>query len=190
MPVPTPIRVLITADTARSREGLASLLASQGVQVVGEGGEHRGGRAAGPQAAAGCRFDRPHHLPGRRGRGDPAAPRGPAGAAHLYPDGLRAGRGPVRRDLRRARGYLLTSIAPDRLAVVLRALAVGAAVITPHLAARLRGAFARLSPPAPKVRSSETLSRRACEVLELIAQGASNKEIGAALPIGQNTVRR
>ena len=64
-------------------------------------------------------------------------------------------------------------------------------MITPHLAARLLGEFARLSPPAPpKVRSSETLSRRECEVLELIAQGASNKEIGTALHIGQNTVRR
>ncbi len=89
-----------------------------------------------------------------------------------------------------ARGYLLKTVPLEDLCRALVALAHGGSVISPQLAVRLLREFARLT-PAPKPASAETasLSAREREVLELVAQGASNKEIAARLVIGENTVK-
>lgn len=89
-----------------------------------------------------------------------------------------------------ARGYLLKTAPLEEVCNALTILHRGGSVITPHLAVRLLDEFARRSPPVP-ARSPEmdALSARERQVLELVADGATNKEVASRLHIGENTVK-
>jgi DNA-binding NarL/FixJ family response regulator len=80
-----------------------------------------------------------------------------------------------------ATGYLLKDAPRDELVRAVRATARGEAVLSPAVASRLIG---QIRGPA-----SEPLSVREHEVLALIAKGASNSEIAAALFISEATVK-
>lgn len=86
-----------------------------------------------------------------------------------------------------ARGYLVKGAAPDQVVSAVRALAAGHAVFGPNLAERILSFFAE--PPAPAVERFPELSEREREVLELIADGKTNREIAAALVISPITAR-
>jgi two-component system, NarL family, nitrate/nitrite response regulator NarL len=95
-------------------------------------------------------------------------------------EGLKAG----------AQGYLLKTIEPRAFLNTLRQVAQGEAPISRGMATRLIGEFARQAQradPAPVPDSG--LTEREREVLELVAQGKSNKEIAAALSIADNTAK-
>ena len=97
-------------------------------------------------------------------------------------DGLRAG----------AVGYLLKDTPSERLFEAIRAAARGESFLQPSIAAKVVAEFARMSnlPPRradPPLR--EPLSDREWEILRLVAQGASNKEIAAALVLAEGTVK-
>ena len=77
-----------------------------------------------------------------------------------------------------ARGYLLKGAALEEIERAIRAVARGEMWIDPRVAARVV-ALAR----APR------LSPREREVLRLLAEGKSNKEIAAALRITERTVK-
>jgi DNA-binding NarL/FixJ family response regulator len=97
-------------------------------------------------------------------------------------DGLRAG----------AVGYLLKDAPSEKLAEAIRAAAQGESFLQPSVAAKLVAEFTRLSEaPAPKPLQPliEPLSDRELEILRLIADGASNKEIAASLVIAEGTVK-
>jgi two-component system NarL family response regulator len=89
-----------------------------------------------------------------------------------------------------ARSYLAKSISLQDLESALQTIASGGTVVSPHLAHRLLEEFARLAKDtkAP-ARETEQLTVREHEVLELVARGASNKEIAARLVIAENTVK-
>ncbi|MFI9838141.1 response regulator [Nonomuraea sp. NPDC051941] len=78
-----------------------------------------------------------------------------------------------------AAGYLLKDVSRADLASAVRAAAGGRTVLSPSVAARLAGRR-----PAMPV-----LSEREREVLELVAQGLTNGEIGRRLFIGEATVK-
>ena len=78
-----------------------------------------------------------------------------------------------------ARGYLLKSAPRDELLTALRTVAAGERYLPPDLARRL----------AERVAGPD-ISEREIEVLQLISAGKSNKEIGAALHIAEDTVKR
>ncbi len=88
-----------------------------------------------------------------------------------------------------ARGYLLKRIAPEELYDMVRAAARGEAPISPRTASRLVDEFARLAERAPARDLTMGLSPREQQVLSLVAEGLSNKQIGARLFISENTVR-
>ncbi len=96
-------------------------------------------------------------------------------------DGLRAG----------ALGYLLKDVSGEELAEAVRAVAAGGALIQPSVARKLVAEFIRLAPPARSAleRLPEPLSRREREVLQLLAQGLTNREIGARLYLAEGTVK-
>jgi DNA-binding NarL/FixJ family response regulator len=80
-----------------------------------------------------------------------------------------------------AAGYLLKDSSKEELYDGIRAAARGETVLAPAVAARLVG---RMRAPA-----EEKLSSREVEVLQLVAEGASNSEIAQQLHISQATVK-
>jgi DNA-binding NarL/FixJ family response regulator len=119
--------------------------------------------------------------------------------AHLFA-AIRAG----------ASGFLLKAVPPDDLVAAIRAVARGDALIEPRMTRRLLTEFARtpgdggrLPGPAhptpvgteaasahkPLPKALDPLTVREIEVLREVGKGLSNSEIGAALYIGEATVK-
>jgi DNA-binding NarL/FixJ family response regulator len=88
-----------------------------------------------------------------------------------------------------AQGYLLKKIEPQALFGTLRGVMQGEAPISRMMAGKLLREFSRLAKEPAEPAKAAGLTRREQEVLELIAQGKSNKEIGAALSMAENTVK-
>lgn len=86
-----------------------------------------------------------------------------------------------------AKGYLLKDLSASRLIDAVRTAARGESVLAPRVAGKVIAEFARL--PARETPKSVGLSPRETEVLKLLARGAVNKEIGAALRITEGTVK-
>jgi len=80
-----------------------------------------------------------------------------------------------------ATGYLLKDTPRDELFRAIHATAAGESVLAPTVTARL---MTRMRAPA-----EENLSAREIEVLQLVAKGNSNKEVGKALHISTATVK-
>jgi DNA-binding NarL/FixJ family response regulator len=189
-----PVRVLLVDDQALFREALATLLdVRTDVKVVGEAGN--GDEAL--RAAAELRPDvvlmdlRMPVLDGiaatRRLRAEQPEVR--VIALTTFDDdsevfaALRAG----------AVGYLLKDVSSDRLVEAIAAAARGESVLQPSVAAKVVARFAQLSAdedaagqPQPLV---VPLSDRELEVIRLLAQGRSNREIAAALFLAEGTVK-
>lgn len=79
-------------------------------------------------------------------------------------------------------GYLLKNTKADELVRGIKAAAAGQVQLSPQVAARL---MREVDVPE----SPEVLTERETEVLRLLAQGKANKEIAAALIIGEKTVK-
>lgn len=90
-----------------------------------------------------------------------------------------------------AQGYLLKNIHSADLLDLLRGAVRGEAAITPVLAGRMLEEFRRLAEEAPSRPGEEapTLSRREQEVLSLVAERATDKEIAEALHLSLSTVK-
>lgn len=80
-------------------------------------------------------------------------------------------------------GYLLKDTDSDELRRAIKAAAVGQVQLSPQAAARL------LREVRTPERGAEQLTEREMEVLQLVAQGKSNKEIAATLSIADQTVK-
>jgi two-component system NarL family response regulator len=86
-------------------------------------------------------------------------------------------------DIRRAlaagaKGYLVKGASPQQIREAVRRVAEGEVFLPPTIAAKLAESM-----------SHPELSKRELEVLQYIANGRSNKEIGTILYISENTVR-
>jgi len=82
-----------------------------------------------------------------------------------------------------ARAVLARDVAGERLAAAVRAAAQGLLVLDPALAESLLRGRAPLDPPL------ETLTARELEVLQLLAEGLSNKRVAARLAISEHTAK-
>lgn len=96
-------------------------------------------------------------------------------------DGLRAG----------ALGYLLKAVSGQELAEAIRTVAAGGALIEPSVARKVIAEFARLAPPARSLaeRLPDPLSEREVEILRLLAQSLTNREISLKLNLAEGTVK-
>ena len=188
------MRVLIVDDHALFRDGLRSLLEARGVEVIGEA---RNGREAVDQT----RRLSPDvvlmdlHMPELDGL---AATRlisaeqpdvkvviltASEEDAHLF-EAIKSG----------AQGYLFKNLASDELFRLLDGVARGEPALTPALARKLLGEFARPAPAAPAPLAAnepfDALTDREREVLDLLVQGiTSNRELAERLVITENTVK-
>jgi DNA-binding NarL/FixJ family response regulator len=205
------IRIVLVDDQALFREGLRTLLSVRpGMEVVGEA-------ANGEEALRVAALVRPHvvlvdlRMPVLDGvattrRLRAALPETRVIVLTTYDDdeyvfeGLRAG----------ASGYLLKDVSSERLVEAIHAVARGESFLQPSVAAKVVAEFARLggggtgagAPPASSMPPlpvggaqqraqplAEPLSPRELELLRLVAAGASNREVAAALSITEGTAK-
>jgi DNA-binding NarL/FixJ family response regulator len=92
-----------------------------------------------------------------------------------------------------ASGYLLKDADTGRLAELVAAVAEGESVLSPALVARVLDAFRDRSPRRRRILvrdpNAPELTSREWEVLELLRQGLSTREIGSRLVLSDATVR-
>ena len=190
--MPAKIRLLIVDDQTMFRQGMRMLLSSQpDFEIVGEA-------ADGEDALAKAAQLKPQVvlMDLRMPVLDGAAATRRLRAAHpemrvivlttfdedeAIFDGLRSG----------ATGYRLKDAPTDKLYEAIRAAARGESFLQPSVAARVVAEFARLSEQAPAGNQAlaEPLSQRELEILRLLANGATNKEIAAQLVLAEGTVK-
>ncbi len=186
------IRILLVDDQRLMREGLRVLLElEEGLEVAGEAAD---GKEALEQYAA-LRPDvvlMDVRMPGMDGveATRRLRERWPDARiiilttfdddAYVF-EGLRAG----------AMGYLLKDVSGEELAAAIRTVAAGGALLAPSVARKVVAAFSRLSPPTrlPDEGLPEPLSEREKEILRLLAQGLSNREIAERLVLAEGTVK-
>lgn len=86
-----------------------------------------------------------------------------------------------------ALGYILKGVGAEELAYLVRELAAGRSYVSPGLAGRLLVAMRR---PVEKPENPlDDLSKREEDILKLVAQGKSNREVGEALDLQEKTVK-
>lgn len=186
------IRILLVDDQRLMREGLRVLLElEEGLEVVGEAGD---GKEA-LELYAALRPDvvlMDVRMPGMDGveATRRLRERWPEARililttfdddAYVF-EGLRAG----------ALGYLLKDVSGGDLAEAIRMVAAGGAPLAPSVARKVVAEFSRLAPPSrpPDEGLPEPLSEREKEVLRLLAQGLSNREIAERLVLAEGTVK-
>jgi DNA-binding NarL/FixJ family response regulator len=87
-------------------------------------------------------------------------------------------------------GFLLSEASATELVSAVRSVARGEAVCPPRLSLTLFSYVARqASVPNPKLRAMHGLTRREQQLLPLIAQGLTNKEIASYLCLSEQTVK-
>jgi DNA-binding NarL/FixJ family response regulator len=97
-------------------------------------------------------------------------------------DGLRAG----------AVGYLLKDVSSEKLMEAIKAAYAGQYFLLPSITAKVVSEFSKISKPSRKTKDDilpDPLSPREIEILRIVAQGASNKEIADRLFISEGTVK-
>ena len=93
-----------------------------------------------------------------------------------------------------ASGFLLKDLRRDDLVHAIRVVAGGEALLAPSVTRRLIEDYARrpgssAGPASTAAAGLDRLTPREQEVLQLIGEGANNAEIGAALIVGEATVK-
>lgn len=86
-----------------------------------------------------------------------------------------------------AEGYLQKGASGDELQQTLQAVVAGEPALSPTLAGKILGEFVRLAQEGP-AEQDDALTAREQEVLQLVAQGASNPEVAAKLYLSKHTV--
>ncbi|MDX8442973.1 response regulator transcription factor [Mesorhizobium australafricanum] len=86
-----------------------------------------------------------------------------------------------------ARGYVLKGVGSKALAEILRDVAGGQSYVSPSLSARLLSDL--LQPTGSKPDPLSQLTGREAEILKLVAEGLSNKEVAARLSLQEKTVK-
>ncbi|MFQ5826861.1 MAG: response regulator [Dehalococcoidia bacterium] len=182
------MRVLLVDDHALFRAGIASLLKAWGLEVVGQAGD-------GEEALLQARQLNPElifmdiRMPQRNGLETTRAIKAEMpdikivmltvsdDEADLF-EAIKSG----------AEGYLLKNLREEEFSELLARLRQGEPIISAPLARKLLEEFARLKEVRQEPSTDGEITEREKDVLALVAQGATNKEIAAALYISENTV--
>ncbi|MEY9878178.1 DNA-binding NarL/FixJ family response regulator [Streptacidiphilus sp. MAP12-33] len=199
MTTTTPLRVVIADDQALVRTGFKMILASQGIEVVGEAD-------TGTEAVHAVRRTMPDvvlmdiRMPEMDGL--------EATRRILAAEGERVPRVIILTtfDLDQyvyaalnagASGFLLKDVSPEHLVSAVRMVQSGDALLAPAITRRLVSRFARREEiplpggqdPSARHSALGTLTARESEVLRLVARGLSNAELAAHLHLSEATVK-
>src|SRR2546422_3876212 len=85
-----------------------------------------------------------------------------------------------------AAGYLLKDVSRDELIDAIKQISTGGAFIDPQM---LKGMLSDLKPTAPAPPQARGLTKREREILALVAEGMSNREIAERLVLSPETVK-
>ena len=183
------IRILLADDHALMRKGLASLLEKErDLEVIGEA-------ANGREAQQKIRQDRPHivlmdlSMPELNGleatrqiKKDFPQVQILVLTMHKQPEYLlevlRAG----------ASGFVIKQAAPHELVEAIRTLSQGQVFLSPAVSGKLNGESLPTTPMLARKEGPASLTPRESEILQLIAEGYSNREIADRLHVSVKTV--
>ncbi len=97
----------------------------------------------------------------------------------------------VRQSLRKgARGYLLKRSISEELLLAVRAVSRGSVFLSPEVSEPLLAGFPNMHEGSEEEGPLARLTSREREVLQLIAEGKTNREIGRNLDISEKTVEK
>lgn len=189
-----PIRILICEDQTLMREGLKTILELDGgeppFEIIGEA-------ADGEEAVRQARTLSPHvalmdiQMPRQNGVQATAAITTTLPATRVIIlttfdnddyvfEAIKAG----------AMGYLLKDTPANELAATIRRVQQGESFIQPQVATKLLMEFGRRGTiTRGQASEDEDLSQRELDVLKLLAQGASNREIATRLVLAEGTIK-
>jgi len=88
-----------------------------------------------------------------------------------------------------AEGYLLKNLRPEELTQMLRSVMLNEAPVSPAIASKLLGEFRRQPLHDEGPSNEPELTARERDVLQLVAEGLSNAEIGVKLCVVEGTVK-
>ena len=186
----TPIRIVIADDHPIYREGVARTLAEDaGLDVVGQAQDAPGAVELATRLAPDLVL-LDLSMPGGGGlaalralQALPVPPRVAMLTASEEDDevmqALKGG----------ALGYVLKGVGARDLVGIVKDLARGQSYVSPVLAARLLAVMREGGKAAKPANPLAELSKREEDILRLVAEGRSNKEIGLALELQEKTVK-
>ncbi|MDP2743498.1 MAG: response regulator transcription factor [Dehalococcoidia bacterium] len=183
------MKVLLVDDHALFRDGIASLLAAWGIEVVGQASD-------GLEALQKARALHPDlvlmdvKMPRCNGLEATRLIKAEMPQVKIVMltvsdeeqdlcEAIKAG----------AQGYLLKNLRGEEFVEMLAGISRGEAPISPILASKVLDEFARSAKAAVLRSHKDELSEREKQVLRLIAQGSTNKNIAASLYVSEHTVR-
>jgi len=89
-----------------------------------------------------------------------------------------------------ASGYVLKGVSIQELLTIIQGVMAGESYVTPALAAGMLREMSRPGPAPVLARNSlNTLSEREHQILEQVARGLSNREVGLALGLSDKTIK-
>jgi DNA-binding NarL/FixJ family response regulator len=90
---------------------------------------------------------------------------------------------------RGARGYLLKDVTLDQLTAAIRTVADGGSMINPAVTERVLRGIERFGAGFEALPVPDALTKREVEILRMMANGYSNREIGKACFVAEGTVK-
>ena len=187
MAADAPVRVLIADDHRILRESLRLVLAKGGCEVIGEA-------SSGEEALALAAKFRPDvvvmdvAMPGTGGLAAAHRMRRDSPSTRVLILSAYDDEEYVIEALAEAgaAGYMVKTDAAEELLAAVRAIRGGKRYLSPSIAPIVLG---RVSNPGPRPRGGTRLTRREREVLRLIGEGATSKEIAQKLGISPKTAQ-